>query len=144
MSPILKNILAVIAGLVIGSLVNGGLISVSSFIIPPPKGVDLHTTEGLKEGMHLFKPVNFVMPFIAHALGTFTGAFVAAWVAASNKLAFALVIGILFLIGGSAMVFMLPSPAWFSIVDLLFAYIPMAWLGYKFAPKGGKMVGIRK
>jgi len=41
----------------------------------------------------------------------------------------ALGIGIFFLAGGIANIFMLPSPTWFSVVDLVVAYIPMGYLG---------------
>lgn len=135
MHPILKNVLAVVAGIVIGSLVNGGIIMISSSVIPPPPGVDVTTEEGLKAGIHLFKPINFLMPFLAHALGTFTGAFVTAKIAANRKLLFAMLVGLLFLAGGIIMVLQIPSPTWFAMVDLLFAYMPMAWLGYLLAVK---------
>ncbi len=135
MHPILKNVLAVVAGIVIGSLVNGGIIMISSSVIPPPPGVDFTTEEGLKAGIHLFKPINFLMPFLAHALGTFTGAFVTAKIAANRKLLFAMLVGLLFLAGGIIMVLQIPSPTWFTMVDLLFAYLPMAWLGYLLAVK---------
>ena len=135
MHPILKNVLAVVAGIVIGSLVNGGIIMISSSVIPPPPGVDVTTEEGLKAGIHLFKPINFLMPFLAHALGTFTGAFVTAKIAANRKLLFAMLVGLLFLAGGIIMVLQIPSPTWFTMVDLLFAYLPMAWLGYLLAVK---------
>lgn len=136
MHPILKNILAVIAGIVIGSLLNGGIIQISSSIIPPPPGVDVTTEEGLKAGIHLFKPINFLMPFLAHALGTLVGAFVAALIATKqSKKPVVLFVGLIFLAAGISMVFMLPSPIWFTIVDLVFAYLPMAWLGYLLAAK---------
>lgn len=135
MNPILRNILAVILGLVLGSLVNGALITISGHVIPPPEGVDVTTEEGLKAGMHLFKPINFLFPFLAHALGTLVGAFVASKIAANRKLLFAMVIGLAFFIGGIMTIFMLPSPTWFSIVDATLAYFPMAYLGYLFAKK---------
>lgn len=47
MNPILRNILAVIAGIVIGSVVNMSLITISGSVIPPPDGTDLSTQEGL-------------------------------------------------------------------------------------------------
>ncbi|WP_162427856.1 hypothetical protein [Pontibacter pudoricolor] len=131
MHPILRNILAVIAGIVTGSIVNMGLIQVSGSIIPPPDGADVTTTEGLKAAMHLFEPKHFIFPFLAHALGTFAGAFVAAIVAATHKLRLALAVGVFFLAGGIASVFMLPSPTWYTIVDLTAAYLPMAWLAGK-------------
>ena len=134
MHPILRNILAIVAGLVIGSTVNMTLIKSSALIIPPPDGADLTTSEGLKAAMHLFEPMHFIFPFLAHALGTFFGAFVAAIVADNNKFKFAMAIVIFFLAGGIASVFMLPSPVWYTIVDLVFAYLPMAYLAYRLAP----------
>lgn len=62
MNPILKNILAVIAGFVVGSVVNMCLIMVSGSVIPPPAGADVKTMEGLQASMHLFEPKHFVMP----------------------------------------------------------------------------------
>ncbi len=64
----------------------------------------------------------------SHALGTLTGALLAAKMAASHKMLFAYVIGCLFLAGGIANIIMLPSPVWFAIVDLEDACIPMAYL----------------
>lgn len=131
MNPIAKNILAVIAGLVIGSAVNMAIIMVSGSIIPPPEGADVTTMEGLKASMHLFEPKHYIFPFLAHSLGTLVGAFVAALIASSYKARFALVIGAFFLAGGIANVFMLPAPMWYNVVDLAGAYIPMAWLAIK-------------
>lgn len=135
MHPIIKNILAVLAGLLLGNIVNGSLIFVSGSIIPPPSGFDNTTIEGLNASMHLMEPKHFLFPFLAHALGTLSGAFITAFLAANNHLKLALIIGVLFLIGGISMVYMLPSPLWFSITDLVFAYIPMAFLGWKLSKK---------
>jgi hypothetical protein len=44
---------------------------------------------------------------------------------------FVLVIGIFFLAGGIGNIIMLPSPLWFTFVDLAEAYLPMAWMGGK-------------
>jgi len=126
-----RNVLAVVAGIVIGSVVNMALITISGKVIPPPAGADVTTMEGLKASMHLFEPRHFLFPFLAHALGTLAGATVAALVAATRKTVLALVVGVFFFAGGVANVFRLPSPAWFTAVDLIGAYLPMAWLGGK-------------
>lgn len=131
MNPIIKNILAVLAGLIIGSVVNMGIIMISGSFIQPPGGADVTTMEGLKESIHLFEPKHFIFPFLAHALGTFSGAFVATIISSNHKMKIALIIGIFFLIGGITNIILLPSPTWFTILDLVGAYIPMAWLGFK-------------
>jgi len=129
MTPIVRNILAVIAGMFIGSIVNMGLVTVGPTIIPPPEGSDTSTYEGLKASMHLFTARHFIFPFLAHALGTFVGAFTASTIAESHKRIMAYIIGGLFLAGGVTSILTLPSPTWFNILDLLGAYIPMAWSG---------------
>jgi hypothetical protein len=136
MHPTLRNILAVVAGIAIGSIVNMGLINMSATAIPPPAGADVTTMEGLKASMHLFEPKHFIFPFLAHALGTLVGAAVAARIAASRKFELAIVIGALFLAGGIGSVMMLPSPTWFNVLDLGGAYFPMAWIGWKLATRG--------
>ncbi len=139
MNPIIKNILAVIAGLVLGNTVNMGLIMISGSIIPLPYGADNTTMEGLAASMHLFEPKHFIFPFLAHALGTFTGAFLTFIIAANHKMRLALVIALFFLAGGIYMVFILPSPLWFNALDVIAAYFPMAILAAILAEKVTKI-----
>ncbi len=131
MKTILINVLAIILGIALGGMVNMGLVMLGPDIITPPAGADVTTMEGLKASMHLFQPKHFIMPFLAHALGTLSGAFIAALIARSQKMLFALAIGAFFLIGGISNVILLPSPLWFNLTDLLLAYLPMAYLGGK-------------
>jgi hypothetical protein len=135
MNPILRNTLAVIIGLFVGSVVNMGIILISGSIIPPPNGADVTTMEGLQATMHLFEPKHFLFPFLAHAIGTFAGALTTVLIAASHKTKLAFVIGAFFLLGGIVNVYSLPSPLWFSAVDLIFAYLPMAYLALKIGTK---------
>lgn len=135
MNPILRNTLAVIIGLFVGSVVNMGIILISGSIIPPPNGADVTTMEGLQATMHLFEPKHFLFPFLAHAIGTFSGALTTVLIAASHKTKLAFVIGAFFLLGGIVNVYSLPSPLWFSGVDLIFAYLPMAYLALKIGTK---------
>lgn len=126
-----RNILATVAGFILGSLVNMILVAVSGKIIPLPEGVNNKTAEGLATGMHLMEPKHFVFPFLAHALGTLVGAFIATKLSNPKSIIGPMVIGVLFLAGGISMVFMVPNaPMWFNGLDLILAYIPMAYLGY--------------
>lgn len=136
MHPILRNILAVLAGLLVGNLVNGGLVSVGPSIIPVPEGIDPNDMESMAKNFHLLKPKNFIIPFLAHALGTLAGAFITAILAASHRIKLALVIGGFFFIGGILVNFVvLTAPLWFAALDLIIAYFPMAYLGGKLGSK---------
>jgi hypothetical protein len=131
MPNLLRNVLAVLAGIAIGGGVNMALITLSPSLIPPPAGVDVSDAESLRRAIHLFEPRHFMMPFLAHALGTLAGALAAYLIAASYRARIAYVIGVFFLCGGVAASFMIPAPGWFIALDLLAAYLPMAWLGIR-------------
>ena len=132
MNPIIRNILTVIAGWIGGSIVNMGLIQTGHFLLPI-KGLDPSDMDALAKAMPAMSAEHFTFPFLAHAMGTLVGAFLAGWIAAGHKMKFSLAIGVLFLIGGIAASFMIPAPTWFVVIDLLIAYIPMAWLGGEIA-----------
>lgn len=136
MHPIIRNILALIAGFIVGAVINMAIISVSGMIIPPPEGVDVTDLESLKSTIHLFEPRHFIFPFLAHALGTFTGALITAFIVKKHKVRLALGVGLFFFLGGLTNVFMLPAPTWFVILDLGLAYFPMALIaGLLIRPK---------
>lgn len=129
MPKLLRLVLAVIVGIFIGASVNMAFITFGHVFIAPPAGVDVNNAESLSKAMHLFQPQHFIMPFLAHAVGTLVGAFTAYLIAANYKVQSAYVIGVFFLCGGVAASFMIPAPTWFIAPDLLAAYLPMAWLG---------------
>lgn len=126
---IVRNILAVVLGCILGMFVNMSLVNLGHQVYPI-EGVDLNDMEALAKAMPHFSAEHFIFPFLAHALGTLVGAIVAALIAGSRKKTFALVIGGFFLLGGIAVNIMLPGPVWFAILDILVAYIPMALLGW--------------
>ncbi|MBM9590847.1 hypothetical protein JWG41_10350 [Leptospira sp. 201903075] len=135
MPEIVKNVLWVILGIFLGSVVNMGLVMVSGNIIPPPQGADVTTMEGLKASIHLFEPKHFLFPFLAHAIGTFVGSGFVSRFVANHILKYSFAVGVFFLVGGIANILMLPSPLWFTLVDLGFAYLPMSYLAYRIFSK---------
>jgi hypothetical protein len=131
---IFKNVLAVIIGWLGGSIVNMGLIELGHKVFPIA-GFDLNDMNSLASLMPTLDPMYFIFPFLAHALGTLVGALLAGRIATIHKMKFSMAIGGLFLAGGIMINFMLPGPTWFAVVDILIAYIPMAWIGGKLAQK---------
>ncbi len=128
MQNLLRSVLGFIVGIVAGMLVNMGLVTLGPHVFPPPPGVNMADAKSLAESVHLLEPRHFVFPFLAHALGTLAGALVAYAMAASHRAAFAWAIGIFFFAGGIGAAFMIDAPKWFVALDLIAAYLPMAWL----------------
>ena len=127
----IRNILAVVAGLVVANIVNMVLLKLGHAVIALPPGADVNTMDGLKAAMPSFGPEQFIFPFLAHAIGTLLGALVAALIASSHKFTFAMVIGVVSMIGGIVAGIYLQAPLWYDAIDFIFAYIPMAWIGAK-------------
>ena len=125
----LRNALALVLGVIVGGAINMTIVVLGPNIIPPPTGVDVTDMESIRDSMHLFEPRHFITPFLAHAGGTLTGSVIASIVAASHRSAIGYSVGVVFLVGGIAASFMIPAPNWFIVLDLLGAYIPMAWIG---------------
>lgn len=132
---IVRNVLAVILGLVIGNVANWGVLTVGHLILPPPEGFDGSSIERLVATIHLLRPIDYTVPFLAHALGPLVGVLVAMYIAASARKTIAIILGALFLLGGIAANVMIPAPMWYRAVDLLLAYIPTAYLGWRLGPK---------
>lgn len=131
--PIVKLVLAVLLGLVVGSVVNMALVMAGGHVIAPPPGADMTTAEGLRAALPQMQPRHYLFPFLAHALGTLAGAYLAAKLAPVRKLLAAMVVGGCFFIGGVLAARMIPAPAWFIAVDLVLAYWPFAVLGWLLA-----------
>lgn len=135
MPPTFRNVASVVVGLLVGGFLNMGLVLLGPMIVPPPPGADMTTAEGLTAAMPLLRPAHFVFPFLAHALGTLVGALVAVRLAISHHRLLAGVVGGLGLAGGIAAASMIPAPTWFIALDLVAAYLPMAWLGATLAQR---------
>ena len=124
MKQTLKNIAIVILGIIVGMIVNIGLIILGGTIFPPSEN---------------FEPMNamnwdfkyFIFPFLAHSIGTLSGAFIVSKLSNKSSIILPLIVGLYFFSGGIYMVAILPAPTWFVLLDVILAYIPMALLGWK-------------
>lgn len=131
MKNILIGVLAVIAGYIVGVIVNMIVVALGGMIVPPPAGVDMTSMESVKASAHLFESRHFIFPLAAHTIGSFFGAFAAVFIARSGAFTVAAIVGAIFLLGGIVSVFLIPAPVWFIAADLVIAYLPAAWLAWK-------------
>ncbi len=133
---LLVGALLAIAGVLIGAFIGGvanmTVLVVGGKLVPPPEGVDINKIETIQAHIGEYTLVQLMVPWVAHAGGTFVGALLATLIAGRGRRALiaALVVGALFQAGGTAAVFMIPAPAWFNTLDLVFAYFPMALLAW--------------
>ena len=128
MRQILKNIGIVILSIIIGMIINIGLIIIGGMIFP------------LSENFNPMNAINwdfkyFVFPFLAHSIGTLSGAFVASKLSRNYHIIIPGIVGLYFLSGGIYMVTILPAPIWFICLDLIICYIPMCLLGWSLNKK---------
>ncbi len=131
MKPVFKNLIAIIVGWIIGSFINTALIELGHVIFPV-EGLDTQNMDSLAAIFPTLSAQYYIFPFLGHALGTLVGALIAG-VIAFHKMRSALIVGIIFFIGGIVVNYLITGPVWFIAVDLIFAYIPMAWIGGKIA-----------
>lgn len=130
MSYILRNIFAIIAGWLLGSVINMVLVQLGHLVFPL-EGIDPNNMQALSDVLPTLDFQYFIFPFLAHAIGTFIGALLAGSMARSHKRIVCMLIALLFFVGGVMVNTMLSGPKWFTIMDLVLAYFPMAWLASK-------------
>ena len=129
------NILSILVGVLIGGIVNMAIVMSGGFLIAPPKGADLTTEKGWLAAMPLMEPKHFLMPFLAHAIGSFVAAYLATRFSKTKAIRIPIIIAALFFIGGLMDILQLHAPIWFSCTDLALAYFPMAFLAYTWAKR---------
>ena len=93
MKKVLKSIAIIIAGIIIGSIVNMGLIMLGGMIFT------------LNENFEPMNAINwdlkyFIFPFLAHSIGTFSGAFIVSKLSKKSTIIMPLIVGFYFLAGG--------------------------------------------
>ncbi|MCH9654320.1 MAG: hypothetical protein K0U86_18725 [Planctomycetes bacterium] len=130
----IRNIMAVVIGIIAGSAFNMAIVTVSHGMYPLPEGIDPNDFDAFKAHVeaHGMPTGALIMVLLAHAGGSFVSGFVCGLIAKRAWYAAAIGLGILWTCGGIAMLMMLPSPIWFAVTDVAL-YIPAAiagvWLG---------------
>lgn len=133
MHPIVRNTLAIIAGVVVGGAINMICITYGSTIIAPPAGVDPNDIASITAHAESYTWIHFLVPFIAHSLHSLVGAIIATKISGDRPKYVALAVGLIAMIGGIMMAVMIPAFWPYSIIDLLLAYVPMALIGWRIA-----------
>lgn len=122
-----RNIIAVIAGLAVGMVVNMALILLNSYVLyPMPEGMDMQDTEQMNAYIRTLPTAAFFVVLAAHLGQAFVGGWTAARLGASKPMVLAMIVGVLSLAGGVYNLINLDGPKWLAIELPL--YLVLAWL----------------
>lgn len=128
----LRNIGAILAGVVTAFVLILVVEKLGHLIYPPPADLDFSDPEAIRPYMATLPFLALLVPMIAWVVGTFVGSVVASKIGTANPLLFAGVVGGLVLAATIANLIMIPHPVWFSIVSLI-AIAASAWFAAKVA-----------
>ena len=128
----IRNILAVIAGLIIGNVAIMGLHYLGMEFYPLPEGTNMNDMKAIAEYMGIAPTGALLFVVLAHIGGTFIAGISTGLIA--NNLIPTYIVGGFFTLAGIYNLAVLPHPIWFNIEAIL--YLPAAYLGYKLVAKG--------
>jgi len=131
-----RSILAVICGAIVGGVFNMAVIMLSWSIYPPPDGANMSDPATLNMYVQSLPLPAVLMILVAHAGGALVGGLVAAMIARRSPLLLGAIVGGLFLLGGIVNVMSIPRPLWFAVVDLVL-YVPCGIVGASLAARRG-------
>ena len=130
---ILRNIGAVVIGVLIGGTINWYIGKLNVQFFPLPEGM---TFMSLMEDQEAFRAwiislphTAFILVLVAHLSQAFFGGFVAAFISKRNVMCVAMVVGVISLIGGLMNMAQVPAPLWLWIEMPL--YLVVAWYAGK-------------
>jgi len=130
----IRNILAVIAGLAAGMAVNMALIMLNAHVLfPMPEGTDMSDPEQMNAYIATLPTAAFVVVLVAHLGQSFVGGWTAARIGASKPMVLAMIVGVLSLVGGVLNMMQLEHPTWMYVELPL--YLVVAWLAGRIEQK---------
>lgn len=129
-----RNILAVFAGIVAGGLVVALVEGVGHMLFPLAGGIDPSNPDSLKTMMSRIPVGALAFVVLAWAQGAFTGAWVAARVAADRPLTQGMLVGGVQLAAGVATMLSIPHPPWMWVLGVVLP-LPAAYLGVQAAAR---------
>jgi len=123
----IRNIVAVVGGLVVGMAVNMSLVMLNAYVLfPMPEGTDMNDPEQMNAWVATLPTAAFFVVIAAHLGQSFVGGWVAARLGSSRPMLLAMIVGLASLAGGIMSMMSIKGPAWFVIELPL--YLVVAWL----------------
>jgi hypothetical protein len=126
-----RKILAVVGGLVTGSICVGAVEWLGHKMYPLPAGVKPDNMEAFKEYIATAPFMALLFVIIAYALGALVSGYISTKIANDGKSRYAVICGIFFLLATIYNMIVLPTPIWFWVLGI--AVWGLVLIGYKLA-----------
>lgn len=110
-----KNIVAVIAGIVVAVLVVMGIQWLGHVVYPMPEGLDINDADAMSEHIAGLPLGAFMFVLASYALGALAGGLLASKLAASSRMLMAGIVIGLILVATLVTLVQIAHPLWFSM-----------------------------
>ncbi|MEC8930467.1 MAG: hypothetical protein VYB08_03565 [Candidatus Latescibacterota bacterium] len=133
-SPMVRALLAVIAGIAVSRLSIDLLESIGHSMYPRPEGLDPYgDPEGFAVAVKQMPTGALAVVLLAWAMATFIGAWLAARIV--GRPFYGLLVGGVMMLGGVSKIVAVPHPWWFTVIGILL-FLPSAYAGARLATPG--------
>lgn len=126
----IRNILAIVAAIIVGSLVIFGVEQLGHVFYPPPEGLELTNPEAMEAYMNNAPTGALLLVALAHAIGALVVGVVVTLISRKSERNASLIGGVVLLLFGLINLIMIPHPHWFMWLDLA-VYVPFAFIGHR-------------
>lgn len=128
MHPVVRSVLAAVAGVVAAGIVIALMEAIGHTLFPLPGHIDPVHADSLQASMDDIPPGSMLFVIAGWGLGTFFGALAAARLARRFALVHACCVGFIMMAMAVIIMTLIPHPTWFFITAI--AIFPIAtWLG---------------
>lgn len=131
MKILLRNILAALAGALVGGLVIMAVQLINAKLYPLPAGVDPSNREAFAAYVAALPVGAFLIILLSYLVGVTAGAWLAARLSANCHWRQGIIVGVLFFFASIMNLMSLPHPVWFWVANLVIVPVA-AWTGFYF------------
>lgn len=130
MPPVVRNILAVLAGIVAGGIVISMIQAINSRLYPLPAGFDPANREMVRQHVASLPPLAFCVVLLSYAAGIPIAVFLAARLSATAPARQGVLIAAFFGAASVMNLLALPHPTWFWVANFAVLFFAL-WAGIR-------------
>lgn len=132
---IVKNILAVILGVIAGGMVVAGFETCLHILHPMPSGIDPHRIDLMNAYIETIPLWLMITILICWCIAAWAAGYTAKKIGATTHIAIPIIVGLLLTAASTANLLTYKHPLWFMVCGIIL-WIPFAWKAYHHEKNG--------